>query len=272
MSKQITKIEEVRNSLTKMQDQFKAALPSHIPPQKFIRVAMTALQLNPKLLECDRRSLYGELIKCSQDGLLPDGSEAAVIPYGNKATYQPMVKGLCKRARNSGEISSMDAQVVYENDEYDAWTDEKGPHFKHRKARANRGPAILTYAYAITKDGGFYFEEITEEEMAAIANCSKGKDSPWKGPFKDEMKRKSAIKRLCKYKLPSSADLDTIIERDNEINPIDEAVTTAPVTEPIAEEPEPAPEPKKSKSLADAMGVKNEASKVEVVEHEEPPI
>jgi recombination protein RecT len=235
MSKQISIIDEVRGTLQKMESQFKAALPTHITPQKFIRVAMTAIQTNPRLLDCDRRSLFAELIKCSQDGLVPDGAEASIIPYGNQAKYTPQIKGICKRARNSGEIASLDSQVVYERDEYTSWTDEKGPHFKHVKARGDRGQAILTYAYAITKDGSFYFEEIDETQMQAIESCSKGKDSPWKGNFKDEMKRKSAMKRLCKYRLPSSADLDGMLDRDadlfGEVQPaIDQPTATREVT------------------------------------------
>lgn len=244
MSNQISVIDDIRNTLTKLEPQFKAALPAHITPQKFIRVAMTAIQLNPALLECDRKSLFAELIKCSQDGLMCDGSEAAIISYGKQARYQPMVKGICKKARNSGEIATMDAVVVYENDYYESWVDEKGPHFKHVKAKKNRGEPLLTYAYAITKDGAFYHEEIDEEQMSAIEKSSRGGSATWKGPFRDEMKRKSALKRLAKYRLPSSADLDVLIERDSELFIESNNKENQEIVE---SSPDPEPVPKKSK-------------------------
>ena len=213
----LTPTDEVCLTIIKASDQYKMALPPHIPPERFVRVAITAIRQTPELINCERQSLYASLMRCAQDGLLPDGRDAAIVPWGKKATYMPMIGGLCKKARNSGEILSIDSAVVYENDEYEAWADEKGPHFKHKKARQDRGKPILTYAYAITKEGGFYFEEVTDEEMAKIESAAKAVNSPWKGPFRDEMKRKSAIRRLVKYRLPSSTDLDAVVRSDDEL-------------------------------------------------------
>ena len=272
MSKAIAPIDEIRSNLTRMSDQFKAALPAHVTPEKFIRVAMTAIQSNPKLLECDRRSLYGELVKCASDGLMPNGSESAIIPYGGAAKYQPMVKGICKLARNSGEISTMDALVVYENDQYEAWIDEKGQHFKHIKAKTNRGAPILTYAYALTKDGGFYFEEMDEEQMRAIEACSRGKDSPWKGSFKDEMKRKSALKRLAKFRLPSSTDLDEVISRDDDMYDLNAAPPPATVATPSpqADSPPKKTKPSKLSKIIDEQVIEHEATPPPVAQDELP--
>ncbi len=216
-TKAISPIEDVRNTLNLMQPEFKKALPSHINSERFTRSAMTVIQSNPRLLDCDRRSLFAELLKCANDGLIPDGAEASIIPYGNVAKYTPQIKGITKKARNSGEISSMDAIVVHEHDLYESWTDEKGPHFRHVKARKDRGEVILTYAYAITKDGGFYFEEIDEDEMKFIEKASKSKDSVWQGNFKNEMRRKATLKRLAKYRIPSSSDMESLLERDAEL-------------------------------------------------------
>lgn len=214
---ELTVLQATKLTLMQMEGQFKNALPSHINPKKFVRVAMTAISTNPKLLEAERPSLFAQLTLCAQDGLIPDGKEAAIIPYGSTVSYQPMVKGICKQAKNSGEISILGAEVVCENDDYESWIDEKGPHFKHKKARKNRGNVELTYAYAVMKDGGTYHEEINEEEMAKIEGCSKARNSPWKGPFRDEMKKKSALKRLCKNTLPSSADLDGLVDRVDDL-------------------------------------------------------
>lgn len=216
-TKALTPIDTVRQTLEAMSKDFKTALPAQVTPEKFIRVVVTALRLNPGLLDLDRQSLYASCMRAAQDGLLPDGREAALVPFKGKVQYMPMVGGICKKVRNSGELSTIDSQVVHEGDEYEAWIDEKGQHFKHRKARENRGTPILTYAYAITKDGGFFFEEIDMEQMSAIEAASRAKEGPWSGPFREEMMRKSAIRRLAKYRLPSSTDLDEVIRRDDDM-------------------------------------------------------
>lgn len=215
-TRQVKPIDDVRNSLNLMAPQIKAALPTHISVDKFIRVAMTAIQINPSLLNCTRQSLYSACMLAAAQGLLPDGREGAIVGYGETAQWLPMVAGICKKARNSGEISSMDSEVVYEKDSFKSWTDEKGKHFHFEKATGERGKPILTFAYAITKDGGFYFEELTEAQVEAIESSSRAKSGPWKGKFRDEMRRKSAIKRLAKYRLPSSTDLDDVLQHDNE--------------------------------------------------------
>lgn len=217
MAQEITPFQDFQSNIRKMEPQFKNILPPSIKPEKFAQVAITAIQLKPSLLELNRQSLYTSLTQCAADGLIPDGREAAIVPFKGQAKYMPMVQGITKKARNSGEISSIDALVVYANDQYESWVDEKGQHFMHKKAKGERGAAILTYAYAITKDGGFFFEEISEEQMYAIEQCSKANDSPWKGPFRDEMKRKSALRRLCKYRLPSSSDLEKTLSADDDI-------------------------------------------------------
>ena len=215
MSTAITPLDEVKQNLSRMQTDFKMVLPPNISPERFMRVAVTAVQNNPELLNGNRASLYNACIKAAQDGLLPDGREAVLTPFKGMIQYIPMIQGVLKKVRNSGELATVDAQVVYANDEYESWLDEKGQHFKHKKVLENRGDPILTYAYALTKDGALYFEEVTEEQMGKIEAMAKT-GTVWKGAFRDEMKRKSALHRLSK-RLPMSTDLQNVITRDEEL-------------------------------------------------------
>ena len=255
-------IDEFKSTLSKMAGEFKSALPSHISAEKFARNLMTYIKLHPKLLQCDRTSLYAAAMQAAQDGLIIDGREAGLATFKETAKYMPMVAGICKKARNSGEIATINAQVVYENDSYEAWEDEHGPHFKHVKARKDRGVPLLTFAYAKTTDGGLYFEEVDEDQMAEIEKCSRANESPWKGPFRDEMKRKSALHRLCKYRVPASSDLEDFLRRDAE----------AMVAAEPASEPGPAVEqvarPKRTAAIVEAQ----EPTPADVVENDEPPI
>lgn len=217
-------IDEVRTNLTRMESEFAKSLPKHINPKKFTNVVVTALQKDKDLLSCNRQSLYNACMTCAQDGLIPDGREAALVKFKQQVAYMPMVAGLLKKIRNSGEIGMIHAEVVYHADEYESWIDENGPHFKHKKKLTDRGKPTLTYAYAKTRDGFLYFEEISEDDMAKIKKAAKS-DKVWSGPFQDEMRRKSAIRRLSK-RLPMDTDALNLVERDDQFYDLDDTKET----------------------------------------------
>lgn len=255
----ITPADETCQTLVKMEPEFKKALPPQIPSSKFIRVAQTAIRQNPNLADLDRASLYAALHKCAADGLIPDGREAAIVPFGKTATYMPMIQGICKKARNSGEIKTINSQIVYKNDAYEHWIDESGEHFKHTPARGDRGETLYVYAFCQTKDDGVFFEEMTMDDIKAIEGMSRQKGGPWAGPFRTEMMRKSAIRRLLKYRVPSSTDVDEIIRADDPMytpdpSPAKPAETTSSrLRDAVSTTLEPTPEEEDSE-LAAAAG------------------
>jgi recombination protein RecT len=176
-------------------------------------------------------------MKAAQDGLLPDGKEAALVPFKGSVTYMPMLGGILKKVRNSGELASITAHVIYKNDQFRYWVDSDGEHVTHEPLLfGERGEACGAYALAKTKDGAVYIEVLTDKDLRAIENSSRSKEGPWTGPFRDEMKKKSAIRRLAK-RLPMSTDVEQVIERDDEMYDI---------TPPQNVEPEPKIVPKKT--------------------------
>ena len=100
-------VEIVRHQMGNIAPELKAALPAHVTVEKFSRVAMTAVQNDPNLLQADRRSLFGAVVRLAQDGLLPDGREAALVIFntkqGNdwvkKVQALPMIAGVLKKIR-----------------------------------------------------------------------------------------------------------------------------------------------------------------------------
>ena len=220
MSTAIAPMDAVRKTLTQMQPEFAAALPPQIPVEKFIRTTLTAVQMNPELLQADRRSLLGAAMKAAQDGLLLDGREAAPVIFrtkeGPKVQYMPMVGGILKKIRNSGELASISAQVVYDKDhfEYELGDDERIVHKPF--LGEDRGRAIACYAIAKTKDGAIYREVMSVADVEKVRASSKaGNTGPWVHWW-DEMAKKTVIRRIAK-RLPSSADLDQLLNHDNEV-------------------------------------------------------
>lgn len=251
MSNELTPMEAVRGTLSKMSNEFQSALPPQIPVEKFIRTTLTAVQMNPALLDTDRRSLLGSCMKAAQDGLLCDGREAALVIFKGQAQYLPMVGGILKKMRNSGEIASIGAHVVYEGDHFDysLGDDEQITH--KPLLIGDRGKPIAAYAIAKTKDGAIYREVMSVAEIEKVRNASRASgNGPWV-QWWDEMARKTVIKRIAK-RLPSSADVDQVIENSNEVvgfaqqqrSPID-----------ITPSPETAQEPSRLKAAIDADGV-----------------
>jgi recombination protein RecT len=206
----------IRQNLTAMAPEFKAALPAHVSVEKFSRVAMTAIQNTPALANADRRSLFGAFVRLAQDGLLPDGREAAVVMFGNKAQAMPMIAGILKKVRQSGEIASVDCHVVHANDsfQYRPGLDEQ-PVFEPDWF-GDRGEPIGAYAIARTKDGEIIPPEImNREQIEQVRKVSRAANNgPWVAWW-SEMARKTVLRRLSK-RLPMSTDLEEeVFSRDD---------------------------------------------------------
>lgn len=223
----VTPQQDFRRALSQMESQFKMVLPPRVTPERFIRIVMTAVQTTPSLLTADRQSLLSACMKAAQAGLLPDGRESALAPFNRTVTFMPMVAGILKLMRNSGELLSLSVQVVYENDVFEYWVDETGEHLRHEPAlTGSRGEKRLVYAIGRTKDGGIYIEVLTNEQVLAIRSVSRsGASGPWNGPFEDEMWKKSAIRRLSK-RMPMSTDFDGI--EDDDLRDVNQRPTDAP--------------------------------------------
>lgn len=205
----------IRQNLEVMAPELKAALPKHVDEAKFRRVAMTAIQNDPKLQNADRRSLFGAIVRLAQDGLLPDGREAAIVLFGDKAQAMPMIAGVLKKIRQSGEVKKISSQVVYENDHFLVkYGFEEDVEHSPPGLDKPRGKPIGAYATAVLKDGSQLLEVMSLEEIEKVRNVSRAKNAgPWV-QWWSEMARKTVMRRLSK-RLPMSTDLeDEIFSRD----------------------------------------------------------
>lgn len=222
-------MDDFRGQLVARGDEYKASLPSHITPDRFQRVVVTAVNLNPDLLRADRRSLMNACSKAASDGLLPDGREGALVifrtkegdNYIQKAQWMPMVAGIIKKARQSGEISVLDAQIVWSKEiEQGRFTYKRVdgvPKVDHEPIiQGERGVPVLVYSVVKFKDGSIDYEVLHADDVKKIRNVSRAKDSgPW-SQWTEEMWKKSAIRRHAK-RLPVSSELFDTISRDDEM-------------------------------------------------------
>ena len=228
-----TKKDDIRSLISSdsLKKQFALALPKHLKPDRFIRIAITAMNKNPKLLQCTKASLLSCLMDLSQLGLEPDNRKAHLIPYGDKCTLIIDYKGLVDLARRSGEIADVHADVVYQNDEFTYSFGSEGK-LVHKPSLKNRGEPMAAYSFVRLKDGSSSYEVMNVEEIEAIHKRSKaGTSGPWVTDWA-EMAKKTVFRRHSKW-LPVSSEFQEAAEKDYDV-PIDikpEEVSTKPDVE-----------------------------------------
>lgn len=178
-----------------------------ITPERFTRMALSALNTTPKLAECTQMSFLAALMNAVQLGLEPNTplGQAYLIPYNNKGVlecqFQIGYKGLIDLSYRNPQMQVIQAQAVYENDDFDY---ELGlnPKLVHRPSLLKRGEVKAFYGYFKLSNGGYGFEVMSRNDIDSYAReYSKSFDaafSPWKNNYVG-MAKKTVIKQALKY-------------------------------------------------------------------------
>lgn len=194
-----------------MRDQFALALPRHLDPDRFVRVALTTLRLNPALQACSAPSLLGALTVCAQLGLEPDmRGQAYLVPFGRGGSNQKEVqlivgyRGEIELAYRSGAVASIVARTVHANDRFE-WSYGTDEHIMHKPALVDRGELVAVYAIAQLKSGGAVSVVLSVEDVNKFrARSRAGKTGPWVTDY-EAMAMKTAVRRLATW-LPQSVE------------------------------------------------------------------
>ncbi len=201
-----TAVAQFRNP--EFEQQVALAVPEGVSHRQLLRAAMTAVLENPDIgAPALRPSLLQATLKCAQDGLLPDGREAAFVLYGGrdpKVSYQPMIGGLRKIAADHGW--GLTTRVVYENDDFDPDYDTNRANHKPPRLGEERGQPIGAYAVAVHRDGRRELEVMDTKDIERVRQVSRASG---KGPWVDwweRMAEKTVGKRLFKKLGMASTD------------------------------------------------------------------
>lgn len=201
----------MKDWINKSQYAIAKALPSTITPERFTRMATTAVTMNPDLGICTPASFIGAMLQAAALGLEPNTplGQAYLIPYNRKdkrtgqgfkeAQFQIGYRGMIELAHRSGEFKSIEAHIVYENDEFEY---ELGldPKLKHKPAMRDKGEMQWVYAIYKLQSGGYGFEVMSKEDIERHREkYSKAANfSPWDTNF-EAMAKKTVIKQALKY-------------------------------------------------------------------------
>ncbi|MBN2864943.1 MAG: recombinase RecT [Thiotrichales bacterium] len=227
--------------------EIESLLPSHIKMEKFISICQMAAMINPQLRTCTKDSLAQAFLRCAKDGLYPDGKDAAIVIYSkrqgsewvNAAQYQPMIDGILKRLRLSGEVLNIIAKPVYEADSFDYYIDIEGEKLKYHPnfSDANRGQLKLVFAMAKMASGETVVEVMSKEDVDKIMYMSKSAVDSKTGAIKqnsvwfmhyERMAIKTVIHRIAR-RLPNASEVIEMLERDINVKSIEEQVNPGSV-------------------------------------------
>ncbi len=207
-----------------LEPEIKKALPGVITPERFTRMALSAINNTPKLAECTQMSFLAALMNAAQLGLEPNTplGQAYLIPFMNKGVlecqFQLGYKGLINLAYRNDQLQTIQAQCVFANDifEYELGLDSR---LYHKPAIGERGEMVAVYALFKLKNGGYGFEVMSKQDVDAYAQkyskAINSSFSPWNTAY-TEMAMKTAIKRVLRY-APLKTDFLRAVATDETI-------------------------------------------------------
>lgn len=218
--------------LKKMESQIAEAMPKHMNIERLSRIALTTIRTNPKLLECSIPSLMAAVMQSAQLGLEPGLiGHCYIIPYGKEATFIIGYKGMIDLARRSGNIQSISAHEVYENDfiELIYGLEENLKHvpwfLRKDEKPTESGKVVGAYMVAKFNDGGHFIHYMPISEIEAHRKRSKASNNgPWVTDY-TEMCKKTVVRSGWKW-LPISVEIASAVTQDEttrkDITPSDE--------------------------------------------------
>lgn len=210
----------VTQFIEQMKGEIARALPRHLNADRLARIMLTEVRRTPLLAQCTPASFGGAIMTCAQLGLEPGVTgEAYLLPFrnGRKNCYEVQLiigyQGMVKLFWQSPLARSLDAQTVYQEDDFD-YAYGLEPKLTHKPSlKSDRGPVIAWYAVATMTNGGAAFIVMSRSDIEKIRTRSRAKDDgPWKTDY-DAMARKTAIRQLFKL-LPKSAELTRAMAAD----------------------------------------------------------
>lgn len=219
--------QSIKDYIQVMTPEISKALPKVMTPERFTRIALSAVSNTPKLADCTPASFLGAMMNAAQLGLEPNTplGQAYLIPYGKTCQFQIGYKGLLDLAHRAN--TNVEAHEVYENDEF-TYSYGLNPTLEHVPAMKNRGKVVAYYAIWRNKDN-FGFEVMSKEDIDKHARqFSKTFNSgPWQTNY-DEMAKKTVIKKALKY-APLNSEFATQLTADETIKTeINEDMSTVP--------------------------------------------
>lgn len=205
----------VGSMIQQLRPEIQRALPAGLSGDRIARLALTCVRANPDLAACSPESFAGALLSAAALGLEPGvNGEAYLTPYKREATLIVGYQGYAKLFWQSPMARHLDAQAVYEADDFD-YGYGTSPFIKHRPGSRDlqdRGEVIAYYAVAGLTNGATPFVVLSPDEVKALRGGRQGPSGKIQDPMR-WMERKTALRQLFKI-TPKSTALATAVNSD----------------------------------------------------------
>lgn len=192
-------------------------LPNETEVARFMAVALLQLsdpKVGGKLARCTKESFYNSIMSSARSGILPDGTNGYLIPYGNTCTLQFSYRGLCDMAIRNGIATHFASDIVRRNDVFvwrngclvehtvEGWDDEE------------RGEVVGVWCRAFLPNGQTQDMRMSKKDIEKVRSKAQS-DNVW-SEWWEEMAKKACLKRLFKT-MRNTPQLAEAIKADNEL-------------------------------------------------------
>lgn len=192
-------------------------LPNETEVARFMAVALLQLsdpKVGGKLARCTKESFYNSIMSSARSGILPDGTNGYLIPYGTTCTLQFSYRGLCDMAIRNGIATHFASDIVRRNDVFvwrngclvehtvEGWDDEE------------RGEVVGVWCRAFLPDGQTQDMRMSKKDIEKVRSKAQS-DNVW-SEWWEEMAKKACLKRLFKT-MRNTPQLAEAIKADNEL-------------------------------------------------------
>jgi recombination protein RecT len=192
----------IERQLVTLGPRFEAVLPASLPASRLIQTIVVSCERSPKLLDCDRQSLFNAALSAAVLGLEVDGvsGQAFLIPFKNRAQLVIGYRGFNTLAAKSG--ITITGACVKEGDTFDYELGTKA-YLRHVPRLGNEGRIIGAWACATAPGRTPIVSVLGIDELLAVKQRSPAgarSDSPWNDPRVGfpAMCEKTAKRRLAR--------------------------------------------------------------------------
>ena len=133
-------------------------------------------------------------------------------------------KGMEQAVLASGTVTSINTDLVYENDRFESGVTIDGPFMNYQRARGERGALEGAFCQAKYANGDKHIEWMPLKDIEACkaaATKAMGKVPPvWAGDFAPEQQKKCCVRRAAKH-WPNSPVIERLIHNFDATNPME---------------------------------------------------
>lgn len=174
----------------------------------FMQSVVNSTNSNPKLLECDGKSVWSAAMNAAVLGLPIDNnlSYSAIVPFGNKAQFQIMIRGYIQLAIDTGLYKTIHVTEVYEDEldyhnpiEDKTYFTEKSTWKQRTNGEKNKVVGYFAFIELINGFSKQMYMSKGEIELhgKTYSKTFNFKNSVWKDNF-DAMGKKTVLKALLR--------------------------------------------------------------------------